>query len=103
MAKEIDKEKALMVFLRYGLRHQTRKFAEESYELIEALLAPNRANFDNIEHVKEEIADCCVLIEQFKQFYNFSDESIADIANAKIERQLKRIENEKNDNCNCAD
>ena len=103
MAKEIDKEKALMVFLRYGWRHQTRKFAEESYELIEALLAHNRANFDNIEHVKEEIADCCVLIEQFKQYYNFSDESIADIANAKIERQLKRIENEKDDNCNCAD
>lgn len=103
MAKEIDKEKALMVFLHYGLRRQTRKFAEESYELIEALLAPNCANYAHIEHVKEEIADCCVLIEQFKQFYNFSDESIAEIANAKIERQLKRIENEKDDNCNSAD
>ena len=57
----MDKENALNIILHYGLKHQIRKFAEESFELVEALLAGQM----DCGHVAEEIADCCVLIEHF--------------------------------------
>lgn len=88
---EIDKENALNIILHYGLKHQIRKFAEESYELVEALLSEMK----NADHVAEEIADCCVMIEQFKQLFCFSDADIATIANSKIKRQIERIKAQK--------
>ena len=90
----MDKENALNIILHYGLRHQIRKFAEESFELVEALLCEQMDS----DHVAEEIADCCVLIEQFKQLFCFSDDEITAIANSKIQRQIKRIKDEKDDN-----
>lgn len=90
----IDKENALNIILHYGLKPQIRKFAEESFELAECLLSePGKT-----DHVAEEIADCCVMIEQFKQLFCFSDAEITAIANSKISRQIKRIKDEKDDN-----
>lgn len=86
----IDGYKALMIILHYGRNHQLRKMAEESYELIEAVL-----NGDQTEHVAEEIADCRVMLEQIKQLYCITEEKIVEIANKKIDRQLERIQNER--------
>lgn len=90
---EIEKENALNIILHYGLKHQIRKFAEESYELVEALLCEQMDS----GHVAEEIADCCVMIEQFKQLFCFSDAEIVEIANSKIKRQIERIKANKDE------
>ena len=86
----IDGYKALMIILHYGREHQLRKVAEEFYELIEAIWKG-----DSMEHVAEEIADCRVMLEQFKQLYNIPESVIVDISNKKIDRQLERIQHEK--------
>lgn len=89
----MDRENALNIILHYGLKHQIRKFAEESFELVEALLSePGKT-----DHVAEEIADCCVMIEQFKQLFCFSDAEITAIANSKIKRQIERIKAQKDE------
>ena len=86
----IDRDSALMIILHYGRRHQARKLMEEAYELAEAVLSG-----DDPAHVAEEIADCRVMLEQIKELYCISEKNIIEIANAKIDRQLKRIQNEK--------
>lgn len=47
-----------------------------------------------IQHITEEIADCFVILGQFINYYDISKEDIEKIMNAKIERQLRRIEDE---------
>lgn len=80
-----------MIILHYGRRHQARKLMEEAYELADAIMGG-----DDPDHVAEEIADCRVMLEQIKELYCISEENIMKIANSKIQRQLKRIQNEKN-------
>ena len=69
----------------YGYRHQIRKLAEEQYELIEALFEEDEDN------ITEEIADCLVLINQFKAYYEIKDKDIQKVYDYKIERQERRI------------
>lgn len=87
----IDRDNALMIILHYGRRHQARKLMEEAYELADAIMGG-----DDPDHVAEEIADCRVMLEQIKELYCISENSIMKIANSKIKRQLKRIQDEKN-------
>ena len=72
----------------YGYRHQIRKLAEEQYELIEALFENDK------EHITEEIADCLVLINQFKAFYQIEDKDIQKIYDYKLARQERRMADE---------
>ena len=48
------------------------------------------------EHIAEEIADCYVILEQFRQNFGISNEELEKIMKYKIERQLERMENESN-------
>ena len=92
-----SKEKLLKIFDNYGLEHQMRKFNEETFELKQAILDnewQKIIGLQNIDHITEEIADVQVLLEQFKAHYNINEEDIEKIMNFKIERQLKRIEDE---------
>lgn len=73
----------------YGYKHQIRKLAEEQYELIEALFENDK------EHIAEEIADCLLLIKQFRDFYKIQDEEIREVYNYKLSRQERRIADEK--------
>lgn len=72
----------------YGYRHQIRKLAEEQYELIEALFEEDE------DHITEEIADCLVLINQFKAYYKIKDKDIQKVYDYKIARQEGRIADE---------
>lgn len=72
----------------YGYRHQIRKLAEEQYELIEALFEEDEDN------ITEEIADCLLLINQFKAFYQIKDKDIQKVYDYKIARQEERMKNE---------
>ena len=90
-------EKLLKIISFYGVRPQLKHFQSEVFELNEAIL-----DFDSgknyaygIEHITEEIADVMVMLEQFKLYYNISSEEITEIFWSKVDRQLKRIEEEK--------
>ena len=92
------KEDLEHIIQHYGIRNQLRKFNEESYELLEAIndyewIVDGRGRCDK-NHITEELADCMVLIEQFKLYYDISSEEITNIFWSKVDRQLDRINNE---------
>jgi NTP pyrophosphatase (non-canonical NTP hydrolase) len=97
-------EKLLQIIQRYGVNHQLRKFNEEAFELEEAIM--NRElnwNYDTgisdirpfDEHITEELADVCVMLLQFKEYYHIDGNDILRIMNEKINRQLDRMKEEK--------
>lgn len=45
-------------------------------------------------HIKEEIADVLVVLKQFKEYYDLNLDDIKEIINNKVNRQLKRMEEE---------
>lgn len=81
--------KEIEIINHYGDKHQIRKFNEESYELIEALFENDK------EHITEEIADCLVLINQFKAYYEIEDKDIQKVYDYKLLRQERRIVDEQ--------
>lgn len=95
------KEDLLKIINNYGINNQLKKFNEESYELIEAIInaennrligISNEPCETAIKNITEELADCMVLIEQFKLYYGITSEEITNIFWNKVARQLKRIE-----------
>lgn len=92
------KDKLLKIINHYGVNHQLRKFQEEVFELNEAIIKNECDEYkdikSNINHIAEEIADCFVMIEQFIEYYKIDNNDILKILEEKIDRQLKRIEDE---------
>ena len=86
----MSKENAITIIRHYGLRNQIRKFAEEAFELQEALIMA-ASGHGYISNVTEEIADVEVLLAQIKQLYNINQKTIDEIADYKIARQIERI------------
>lgn len=80
--------KEIEIINHYGYKHQIKKLAEEQYELIEALFEEKK------EHITEEIADCLVLINQFKAYYKIKDKDIQKVYDYKLARQEGRIADE---------
>ena len=96
-------EKLLKIINHYEIENQLKKFSEESYELIEAIIRHNELyEIDGyscdlrIKHITEEIADVEVMLLQFKEYYHIDGNEILEIMNKKIDRQLKRMEKENN-------
>lgn len=98
----------------YGIRKQIKKLSEEVFELQEAVIdADQEWHFStdnplvdidqpiiqhiakNQGHVAEELADVMVLWEQIRLHYDVPSQVVRGIMIEKVERQLKRIENEK--------
>ena len=77
--------KEIEIINHYGYKHQIRKLAEEQYELIEALFEEDE------DHITEEIADCLLLINQFKAYYKIKDKDIQKVYDYKLSRQERRI------------
>lgn len=88
----MQEEKLLKIINHYGKSHQVRKLLEEVGELIETIMNEDK------ENMVQEIADCLVLLEQFKLYYGISSEEITNIFWSKVDRQLDRIENERKQN-----
>lgn len=90
-------DKLLKIITHYGIIPQLKYFQSEIFELNEAII--ENENNDNkaftIKHIAEEISDVCVMLEQFRLYYGISDEEISDIMQYKIDRQIKRIMEEK--------
>lgn len=99
------KEKLLKIINHYGVIPQLKYFQSEIFELNEAII--NRELKKTVEyeiplteivgakdHIAEEIADVMVMLEQFKNYYEISSEEITKIFWNKVDRQLKRMEEE---------
>ena len=107
------KDNLLKIIAHYGLLKQLKYFQSEIFELNEAIIRFEQFKYDvataneygydeymekvneNISHIAEEIADCYVMLEQFRQYYEITNQELKEIIKFKIKRQLERIkENE---------
>ena len=89
------KEKVLRIINNYGAMNQLKYMQTEMFEFIEAVINYNNlSNENNKEHIEEEYADLMVMLEQFHAYYNLDDMHISEVMHQKIDRQLKRIEND---------
>jgi NTP pyrophosphatase (non-canonical NTP hydrolase) len=99
----MKKEDVLKIIQHYGIDSQLRKFTEEYFELVEAIINAENNRLIGvsrkpselaIKHIAEELSDCMVLLEQFKLYYDISSEEITEIFWSKVNRQLDRIKKE---------
>ena len=99
------KENLLKIIQHYGVNAQQRQFAEEVFELQEAITTHELKNsvsyeiplteiVETKEHIAEEIADVMIMLNQFKAYYNIPNETILVFMRGKVNRQLERIKNE---------
>lgn len=91
------KEDLLKIINHYGVMPQLKYFQSEVFELNEAIIKAeeNLALEKYKEHIAEEIADVLVMLKQFQYYYGIEDEQIEEVMKFKIDRQLERINNEK--------
>lgn len=91
----MNDEKLETICQHYGIRHQLKKLSEEVFELQEAVI-DNEWDVDgNTDHIAEELADVMVLWAQITLHYDIPTQTVQGIMEEKVERQLKRIEEEK--------
>ena len=110
------KEDLLKIISNYGTINQLKKLNEECYELIEAIRDYESTDYepytDSIEersiseeeqkewlkeHIIEEFADVCVMLHQFKEYYDIKPFEIYNVMEQKIKRQLDRMKEKNNE------
>ena len=87
----------------YGVIPQLKYMQTEMFEFVEAVLDAQHylkregilLSNNLIEHIEEEYADITMMLEQIKLYYELDDNNIRKIKEDKIDRQLKRIDEEK--------
>lgn len=112
------KKDLLKIINHYGIRNQLKYIHSEYFELDEAIIQyeegkrnpvdivlncmePILAEMNNREasiptkHITEEIADIIVMLKQIQYYYGITDDEIRNVMQEKIDRQLRRIEEEK--------
>ena len=103
--EKVAEDKLLKIINTYGVIPQLKHFQSEVWELNEAIfqyiaqkeacenIGCSRIHVDSCKkHIAEEIADCYVMLEQFRRYYKISSEEMVEIMKEKIDRQLTRIE-----------
>jgi len=89
----------LKIINHYGVIPQLKYFQSEVFELNEAIFEKEKIGaYPGIEernHIAEEIADVCVMLRQFMEYYGINQDEITEIMEYKLKRQLDRIKNEK--------
>ena len=88
-----DEEKVKKIAEHYKLKNQLRQLAEECCEL--AVEASHSARIGTTVKIIEEISDVIIMIEQIIYLAKIDKCDIEDCINYKINRQLKRIEEEE--------
>ena len=89
----IDEEKVKEIAEHYGLKNQLRQLAEECSEL--SVESSHSARKGTTVKIIEEMADVMIMIEQVVYLAKIDKCDIEDCINYKINRQLKRIEEEE--------
>ena len=92
----------LKIIEHFGVNNQQRKLQEEVFELQEAIIKKETEYYfcettvkkdrENLKHIAEEIADICVILRQFMEYYDITQDEITDKMVEKINRTLERIE-----------
>lgn len=98
-------EKLLKIVNYYGVMPQLKYFQSEVFEFNESIIKKEIENTfgettikmdeNNLKHIAEEMADVMVMLKQFQLYYDISTEEIEKIMQYKIDRQIKRIEDDK--------
>ena len=93
MVIRIDEEKVKRIADHYGWNNQLRQLAEECCELsVEALHCIRKR--EETERISEEMVDVLIMIQQIIYFLRKDREEIEEYADFKLDRQLRRIEQE---------
>lgn len=81
----------------YGYKKQKIVWIEEMSELTKELCKWERKGLTKEleEHIKEEITDVIICLDQLKNVLNYTDDELIKEYNFKVERQLERIKNGK--------
>lgn len=98
------KDKLLKIIKNYGVIPQLKYFQTEVFELNESIIYERATSkygdegndYKCIKHIAEEIADCYVMLEQFRLYYDIPKEKIKEVMEYKINRQIDRIEDNLN-------
>ena len=95
------KQELLKIIGTYGISNQLKYIHSEYFELDEAILEYEKASewtpsmVENWKkHIAEELADVMVMLKQFQYYFDIEDSEIEKIMVEKIQRQLKRIDEE---------
>ena len=91
----MEKDKLQMIADHYGIKKQLRQLAEECSEL--AVEASHSARKGTTVKIIEEIADVQIMIEQIIYLAKIDRCDIEDCINYKLDRQMKRIKEEKDE------
>lgn len=91
----MEKDKLRMIADHYGIKKQLRQLAEECSEL--AVEASHSARKGTTVKIIEEIADVQIMIEQIIYLAKIDKCDIEDCINYKLDRQIKRIKEEKDE------
>ena len=75
----------MRIWSHYGQELQLRKLMEEAYELTDAVRE------GDVEHIEEEFADVCVVLEQIASAYGVDKSFVERVKSAKVMRQLRRM------------
>jgi NTP pyrophosphatase (non-canonical NTP hydrolase) len=81
----------------YGVEAQIPVWIEEMSELTKELCKWSRKGMSEelIEHIKEEIADVSICLDQLKYTIMYTEDDLMKEYKYKVDRQLERIKNGK--------
>jgi NTP pyrophosphatase (non-canonical NTP hydrolase) len=86
----------------YGIMKQLKYLHTEYFELDQAIIDYENLKDFNISdkkylknHIKEEVADVLLMIDQFITYYDLDFDEISEIMEYKMNRQLERIASEQ--------
>ena len=91
----MEKDKLQMIADHYGIKKQLKQLAEECSEL--AVEASHSARKGTTVKIIEEMADVEIMIEQIIYLAKIDKCDIEDCINYKLDRQIKRIKEEKDE------
>lgn len=91
MNLKIDEEEIKTLIDHKGKEYTKEKVAEESAELIAAHSKVRCGDVDNLENLKEEMADVYIILEMLKELYSISENDMQKWIDLKMQRNLERI------------
>ena len=93
-----QKAKCREICKHYGTKNQVLKAVEEMAELQQALIKTTIGDGGDLDNVVEEIADVCIMVEQLRCIFDPMGIDVRMKINSKLSRQLKRMEEESDEN-----
>ena len=97
-----NRDRIKKIINHYGIMKQLKYLHTEYFELDQAIIDYENLKDFNISdkkylknHIKEEVADVLLMIDQFITYYGLDFDEISEIMEYKMNRQLERITSEQ--------